>query len=221
MATGKFIALYRVSTSKQARSGLGLDAQKAAVRAYLDGGNWQLIAEFVEVESGKKLRRSQLDAAIERCKMCAATLVISRFDRLTRNLSVLCKLRDNGIRFVAVDNANATELTVNILISVAQEEARLISERTKQALAASKARGTVLGGYRGGPVPDAHLGAKARQEAADGFAALVGPMMREMRESGLSLRQIAAKLTADSIQTVAGGQWTATAVRNVLQRVGA
>jgi DNA invertase Pin-like site-specific DNA recombinase len=131
---------------------------------------------------------------------------------------VLCKLRDNGIRFVAVDNANATELTVNILISVAQEEARLISERTKAALAASKARGTVLGGYRGGPVPDASLGGKARQEAADSFAALVGPMIREMRQSGLSLRQIAAKLTDDSIQTAAAGQWTATTVRNILLR---
>jgi DNA invertase Pin-like site-specific DNA recombinase len=160
MASGKFIALYRVSTGKQAQSGLGLEAQKAAVRTYLDGGNWQLIAEFVEVESGRKLRRSQLDAAIERCKMCRATLVIAKFDRLTRNLSVLCKLRDNGIRFVAVDNAHATELTVNILISVAQEEARLISERTRLALAASKARGAVLGGYRGGPCLMPTLAAK-------------------------------------------------------------
>lgn len=214
----KYVAIYRVSTTGQGKSGLGLEGQKAAVKAHLAPGD-KLLAEFTEIETGTKVSRCELEKAVQYCRMTGSTLIFAKFDRLTRNLSALCRLRDTGVKFTAVDNPNASELTVNILISVAQEEARLISERTKTALQAAKARGRVLGGYRGGPVPDVSLSVKARREAADAFAALVGPTIQAHRKDGLSLHQIAQRLTDDGINTAHDGAWTATAVRNVIIRL--
>jgi hypothetical protein len=114
---------------------------------------------------------------------------------------------------------NANRLTIGILAMVAEEEARAISTRTKVALAAAKARGTVLGGYRGGPKADGTLGAQARRDMADTFAVGLAPMLRPMRDEGLSLRQMAARLDAQKIMTPRGGAWTATAVKNVLARI--
>ena len=127
---GRFVSYLRVSTERQGRSGLGLEAQRESVAQYLNGGRWKLLGEFLEVESGKRSDRAQLAAAIERCKLTGATLLVAKLDRLSRNLHFLTGLRDSGIRFRAVDNPDANELTVNILASVADAEGKAISRRT-------------------------------------------------------------------------------------------
>jgi DNA invertase Pin-like site-specific DNA recombinase len=149
MAQGKFVAYYRVSTAKQGRSGLGLEAQQEAVRAYLNGGSWQLVAEVVEVESGKRNDRSKLAEALRLCRLHGATLIIAKLDRLARNVAFISNLMESGVEFTAVDFPQANRLTVHILAAVAEHEAKAISTRTKDALAAAKARGVRLGGDRG------------------------------------------------------------------------
>jgi DNA invertase Pin-like site-specific DNA recombinase len=221
MATGNFVAYYRVSTDKQGRSGLGLAAQREAVHAYLNGGNWRLLAEFTEVESGRKSDREELAKALTHCRRTGARLVIAKLDRLSRDAHFLLGLDKAGVDFVAVDMPHANKLTVGIMALVAQEEAKAISARTKAALAAAKARGQALGGYRGGPVPDGRQGAAANKSAADAFAAEVGSIAHDYRTQGLSLAAIASKLTADSIQTPRGGAWAAASVRNLLARYSA
>ena len=131
----------------QAWHWLGLEAQRAAVAAYLNGGSWRLEAEFVETESGKRSdNRPQLAAALAACKKLKAKLVVAKLDRLSRNLAFIAALMDSGVEFVAVDNPHATRLTLRILAAVAEHERAMISERTKAALAAAKARGRKLGG---------------------------------------------------------------------------
>src|SRR5437016_4640707 len=142
---GKFIAYFRVSTDKQGKSGLGLEAQRKAVLDYLDGGRWSLVQEFVEIESGKHNERPQLTAALAACNKHRARLVIAKLDRLSRNLAFIAALMESGVEFVAVDNPHANKLTVHILAAVAQHERELISARTSAALKAAKARGKRLG----------------------------------------------------------------------------
>ena len=139
--SGKFVAYYRVSTDRQGKSGLGLDAQREAVTSYLNGGSWQLVQELVEVESGKRADRPQLAAALAACRKHKAKLVIAKLDRLSRNLAFVATLMESGVEFVAVDNPHANRLTVHILAAVAEHERVMISERTKAALAAAKASG--------------------------------------------------------------------------------
>jgi DNA invertase Pin-like site-specific DNA recombinase len=148
MAKGRFVSYLRVSTERQGRSGLGLEAQRAAVTDYLDGGNWQLVAELVEVESGAKAARPKLAEALALCRSHRATLVIAKLDRLTRDAHFLLGLKKAGIDFVAADMPSANRMTVGIMAVVAEEERRMISARTKAALAAAKARGKKLGGLR-------------------------------------------------------------------------
>jgi DNA invertase Pin-like site-specific DNA recombinase len=208
------------------RSGLGIEAQQSAVRAYLDGGRWQLIGEYNEIESGKLNDRPQLAAAIEQCKLTGATLVIAKLDRLSRDACFLLGLEKTGLDFVAADMPNANRLTVGIMAVIAQEERRMISERTKVALVAAKARGTQLGGWRAtrrdgsarlpaAPVSVPQAAARAKAAA---FAARVAPTAVELRAEGMSLRAIAAELTARHVATANGGQWTARAVLNLLSR---
>src|SRR5215471_5776281 len=142
---GKFVAYFRVSTDRQGKSGLGLEAQRKAVLDYLNGGSWELVQEFVEVESGKHSERPQLEAALAACKKHRARLVIAKLDRLSRNLAFIATLMESGVEFTAVDNPHANKLTIHILAAVAQHEREMISERTKAALAAAKARGQRLG----------------------------------------------------------------------------
>ena len=144
----QFIAYFRVSTDRQGKSGLGLEAQREAVMNYLNGGSWTLAAEYVEVESGKHSDRQQLAAALAACKKHRAKLVIAKLDRLSRNLAFIAALMESGVEFVAVDNPHANKLTVHILAAVAQHEREMISERTKAALQAAKARGKKLGNPR-------------------------------------------------------------------------
>jgi DNA invertase Pin-like site-specific DNA recombinase len=141
---GKFVAYFRVSTDRQGKSSLGLDAQREAVMHYLDGGSWQLVGEFTEVESGKHSDRPQLAAAVAACKKLRAKLVIAKLDRLSRNLAFIAAPMDSGVEFVAVDNPHANKLTVHILAAVAQHEREMIAERTRGALRAAKARGVTM-----------------------------------------------------------------------------
>lgn len=219
MASGQFVAYYRVSTAKQGRSGLGLEAQQAAVLAFLNGGRWTLAAEFTEVESGKLADRPQLAKAMQHCRLTGATLVIAKLDRLSRDAAFLIGLEQAGVNFVAADMPNANRLTVRLMAVIAQEEREMIARRTKDALAAAKARGVILGGYKGGPAPDGRLGAMANRAKAAGFASRVAPTIQALRSEGKSLHQIAAALTDQGIVTAQGGVWTATAVRRVLVRM--
>jgi DNA invertase Pin-like site-specific DNA recombinase len=151
---GKFVAYFRVSTDKQEKSGLGLDAQRKAVEDYLNGGTWSLVGKFTEVESGKRNQRPELEKALAVCKRNRAKLVIAKIDRLSRNLAFIATLMDSGVEFVAVDNPHANKLTVHILAAVAQHEREMIAQRTKDALQAAKARGVVLGNPRLADVRD-------------------------------------------------------------------
>jgi DNA invertase Pin-like site-specific DNA recombinase len=219
MAKGRFIAYYRVSTARQGQSGLGLEAQRAAVLDYLNGGRWTLVAEFTEIESGANNERPELARALAACRLRGATLVIAKLDRLSRDAHFLLGLEKAGVDFVATDMPSANRLTVGIMALVADEERRMIADRTRRALAAAKARGVKLGGWKGGPVVDGKLGAEARHRQAAAFAARLEPTIADMRGRGLSLRQMAAELIAQGIETPRGGQWSACAVRNVLQRL--
>lgn len=215
----RFVSYLRVSTARQGRSGLGLDAQREAVNTYLNGGSWTVLASFVEVESGRKSDRPELAKAMDLCRLTGAVLVIAKLDRLARDAHFLLGLQKAGVEFVACDMPTANRLTIGIMALVAEEESRAISARTTAALAAAKARGTTLGGWRGGPKVDGALGAAAQRERADAFAKGVAPIVRQMQGEGLSLRQAASRLTEKGIRTPRDGAWTAAAVRNVLARV--
>jgi DNA invertase Pin-like site-specific DNA recombinase len=222
----RFISYLRVSTDKQGKSGLGLEAQREAVAAYLNGGDWKLVHEYVEVESGKQDDRPELTKALARCKMIGGTLIVAKLDRLSRNQAFLMSVYEGtgegGVVFCDLPTIPAGpvgKFIVQQMAAVAELERGLISQRTKVALAAAKARGRRLGGYRGGPVVDQRLAAEARRLAADRFASSVGPMISEMRTSGMSLALIAERLASDGIRTARGGQWTPTAVLNVLNRL--
>jgi DNA invertase Pin-like site-specific DNA recombinase len=217
---GRYVAYYRVSTSRQGKSGLGVEAQKAAVAEYLNSGSWTLLKEFTEVESGKHSDRPQLAAALKICRMTGATLLVAKLDRLSRNAAFLMTLRDANTRFVACDMPQANDLTIGIMALVAQQEREAISSRTKAALKAAKARGVKLGGWKGsqnrGDIALAHA---ARSKKAATFAADVRPMVIEMRDEGLSLRQAAARLTEMGVLTPRGGVWTASGAKRVLDSV--
>ena len=221
MANGKFVAYYRVSTARQGASGLGLDAQKEAVRNYLNGGSWQLVDEVIEVESGKRSDRPKLQEAIRLCRLHKATLVIAKLDRLARNVAFVSNLMESGVEFTAVDFPQANRLTVHILAAVAEHEAKAISDRTKAALAAAKARGRKLGGDRGNLANVSATGREnsiiARQAKAAHRAADLRDTLTEMTNNGAtSLRQLAVELNKRGIPTARGGRWSAIQVKRVL-----
>jgi DNA invertase Pin-like site-specific DNA recombinase len=223
MAEGKWISYLRVSTSRQGKSGLGLEAQRTSVTDFLNGGQWKLVKEFVEVESGKRADRPQLEAALAACRLHGAKLVIAKLDRLSRDAHFLLGLDKAGVDFVAADMPNANRLTVGIMAMVAEEERRMISARTKAALDAAKKRGVALGGNRG-TKPTAKMRARARavvQQRADARAADIGPTIKALQAAGAtSLRAIAAGLNQHGIPTSRGaGEWTAVQVGRVLERI--
>ncbi len=226
MAKGRFVSYLRVSTDKQGRSGLGLEAQRKAVEDFLNGGSWKLIDEFIEVESGKRDDRPKLAEALARCRLHNATLVIAKLDRLSRDAHFLLGLQKAGVRFVAADMPEANEMVVGIMAVVAQAERKMISQRTKAALAAAKARGVRLGGDRGHLAAVAkqgsELGVQAIKAKADATADLIVPTICKLQANGYSLRQIAAELTRRGIDTPRkGGAWQAVQVQRVLERAGA
>lgn len=228
MAQGRFISYLRVSTDRQGRSGLGLEAQRKAVADYLNGGSWQLVEEVIEVESGGKNDRPQLQAAIEKCRAYGAKLVVAKIDRLTRDAGFLLSLRDAGIDFVAADMPDANRLTVGIMALVAEQEREAISQRTKAALAAAKARGTQLGAYRDGKFvgrvgtkDDAQRATEGRMKQADAFAWGVHTALQDADPDGTaSLSAIARHFIERGVPTPSGrGSWSAAAVARLKARL--
>ena len=187
----KYVLYYRVSTQRQGRSGLGLEAQQAAVQAFLAGREAQVIGEYREIESGRKSNRQQLAAAMLMCRMTNSVLLIAKLDRLARDAHFLLGLEKSGIEFVAADMPFANRLTIGIMALVAEEEAKAISARTKAALAARKARGLPLGNPASLRPADQAGAARAQlawaKKAAD-HATMVLPAIQEMRTAGMSLR---------------------------------
>lgn len=222
MADGKFIAYYRVSTERQGVSGLGLEAQKKSVIDFLNGGNWELLAEFTEVESGKRHEnRPELAAALSACKRHKATLVIAKLDRLARNVAFIANVLEAGVDVAVVDMPNANTLTLQIMAAVAEHERKMISDRTKAALAAKKARGEPLGN-RVNLAEAQAKGSMATKRAAEAFAANILPIIEQIRRSGVdSYNGIAIALNARGIKTARGGLWAAATVRNVMLRAPA
>ena len=223
MADGRFVSYLRVSTAKQGASGLGLDAQRKAVDDYLNGGRWSVIAEVVEVESGKRDDRPKLAEAMALCRVHNATLVVAKLDRLSRDAAFLMNLQKAGVRFIAADMPEANEMTVGIMAVVAQAERKMISTRTKAALAAAKARGTKLGGTRWdqltGDVADKGraAGIATRQARATGRANDLAPIIADLKAKGAtSLRDIASGLNDQGIPTARGGSWSAVQVQRIL-----
>lgn len=218
--SGRFVAYYRVSTKRQGDSGLGLEAQREAVRQHLARGGWPPLAELVEVESGRKVDRPKLIEALALCRLHNATLIIAKLDRLARNVAFTASLMDSGVEFVACDFPQANRLTIHILAAVAEHEREAISQRTKAALAAAKVRGVRLGND-GSNLRNGALGAKrgqaVRQANAAARSATVLPIVRAIQADGTaSLRGIAAALNARTIPAPRGGSWSANQVRRAL-----
>ena len=222
---GKYVAYYRVSTQRQGRSGLGLEAQQRAVREHLNGGSWLLVAEITEVESGKRADRPKLNEALKQCRVHGATLIIAKLDRLARNVAFVSALMDAGVDFEAVDFPQANRLTIHIMAAVAEHEAKAISDRTRAALASAKRRGVKLGGVRKGHKPFTAkaraMGPKVRAARAQERAADLAPIIAELRASGVTtLHTIAAALNVRGIPTASGsGTWQATSVSRLLAKL--
>ena len=217
MANGKFVSYLRVSTDAQGRSGLGLEAQQAAVSNYLNGGSWELVDSFVEVESGRNSDRPELAKSLAACKKYKAVLVVAKLDRLSRSVAFLARLLEANVEFVACDNPHANKLMVHMLAAFAEHERDQISARTKAALAAAKARGVKLGGPK---LAEAQAKGQSAQKAdADKRAVNIMPVIREIQSAGItSLNAIAQTLNARGVQTPRSGQWFASSVKNLLAR---
>lgn len=221
MQSGRFISYYRVSTQQQGRSGLGLEAQKKAVADYLSDGEWELLHEFVEIESGRRKDRPQLKAALDMCRRTKATLVIAKLDRLARNVAFIATLLEGKIKFICCDMPDADSTMLQIYSAIAEREAAKISERTKAALAAAKARGKLLGWsmpMRAGEQRiAAQRGAASNRRQAQQFASNVLPIVESVRAAGLSsLASIADALNARGIATARGGRWHAATVKRLI-----
>ncbi len=221
---GKFVSYLRVSTARQGASGLGLEAQRASVESFLNGGRWKLIAEHVEIESGKDdHNRPALQQALEACRIYGATLVIAKIDRLSRDAHFLLGLQKAGVKFVAADMPEANEMVVGMMALMAQAERRMISERTKAALQAAKARGQRLGQPKGYRIPNGEIGRERAIERvvanADAFAERLRAVFAGL--AGLSANAAAAELNARGVQTARGGKWSARSVIDVRTRLGA
>lgn len=221
--TGRYVSYCRVSTARQGASGLGLEAQQTAVREYLAGKGWPPIAEFVEIESGRKSDRPELARALAACRLYGAVLVIAKLDRLARNAAFLLSLRDAGVEFVACDMPDANRLTVGIMAMVAEDEAERISARTKAALAAAKVRGTKLGGWRGYAPSDADRmsATEAVRAKADADAERLREIVLQVRGDGVSTAAgLAKRFNEMNIPTPRGGMWQAVSVQRLVARLG-
>lgn len=229
MASENFIAYFRVSTDKQGKSGLGLEAQQKAVSDYLNGGNWNLVSSFVEIESGRRSDRPKLQEALAACRIHKATLVVAKVDRLTRSVGFLHKLIDAGVevRFCDLPQLEGAvgRFMLTQMAAVAELEAGLISKRTKDALSAAKARGVKLGNNPRNMLTHGTKGRTAslaaRTNAANDRAKDLAPILKGLMSQGQSLRTIAATLDAQGIKTARGSSWTAAAVSRVIKRLAA
>jgi DNA invertase Pin-like site-specific DNA recombinase len=234
----KFVSYLRVSTARQGQSGLGLEAQRATVQAFVASRGGEIIApEYVEVESGKRNDRPELAKALLRCRKTGATLVIAKLDRLSRNAAFLMTLRDTGVQFVAADLPEANTMTVGIMAIMAQHEREQTAKRTVDALAAAKALGRKLGGYRANAADIAHYqkrGARANVNRANEAAELIRDDIEPLAKAGMTLRAIADILNQRGILTPSSRillrrhklsdqtrkEWSAQGVANVIERLG-
>lgn len=219
----QIISYLRVSTARQGASGLGLEAQRSAVAAYAAAGGHTLVCEFVEVESGSKNARLQLTAALTACRLHRATLVIAKLDRLARNVAFIANLMDGGVEFVACDMPHANRLTLHLLAAIAEHEREMISQRTKAALQAARARGVRLGNPNGaaalldGCKSAAGASAALRAAKAAQHAGAVAPTMGELARAGLNNRQVAVELNRRGVPSPSGRAWYAEQVRRTRQ----
>jgi DNA invertase Pin-like site-specific DNA recombinase len=221
----KIVSYLRVSTRRQGSSGLGLEAQLAAIHKYARQRSASIIETFTEVESGKGNDRPQLQKALHLAKVTGATLVIAKLDRLSRNAAFLLTLRDSGVRFIAADMPDANDLTVGVMALVAQQEREAISRRTKEALLAAKVRGVRLGNpfgaqalKRAGQGNAASL--RAIRSKADAHARNLQPVIVALATDGIrSLGEIAEALNERGMLTPRGGRWHKSSVRNLLNRL--
>jgi DNA invertase Pin-like site-specific DNA recombinase len=231
MTAEKYVAYYRVSTQRQGRSGLGLEAQREAVRTLVDRNGGRLLEEITEVESGKRSDRPELRRAIRRAKVSGARLIIAKLDRLSRNASFLLHLRDSGVRFIAADLPNADETVVGIMAVIAQREREVIAQRTREALAVARKRLAKQGRTLGNPNGAAAIrrADKGNTAAIAAVAAAAAQRAEEMRETiadvvasgSVSQAAIAAELNRREIEAPRGGCWYPMGVARLRRRLGA
>lgn len=220
MQNSAYVAYYRVSTIKQGQSGLGLEAQQAAVTAFLGDRPATLLHTFTEQETGKGANalatRPQLRAALEACRKHRATLIIAKLDRLARNVHFVSGLLETGCDFVAADMPHANKVMIQMHAVMSEWERDQISARTKAALSAAKARGVVLG-VTGKANLKGNL--EARQDAANAFAMRLGKTLAGFQASGMTQRQMTAELNNLGIKTARGGEWSLAQLQRVLKRL--
>jgi len=216
-----YVAYLRVSTNRQGIDGLGVEAQRKTIADYISGNGKRIVAEFKEVESGKNCKRPELERALVACRLMPATLIVAKMDRLARDTAFLMNLKNAGVEFVACDFPEANRMIVGILASVAEGESHMISERTRAAMAAAKARGQTFGGNKGKLHLASPLGvaasARARGERKRLRAMELGSIIQPMREEGATLQALADHLNRIGFTTPRGCQWTPAGVRGVLQ----
>jgi len=212
--THTWVAYYRVSTLRQGESGLGIEAQKAAVHAYLRNQPGSVIGEFVETESGKKAaNRPQLQSALALCRTAKATLIIAKLDRLARNVHFVSGLLESGVNFVAVDQPTKDRFMLHVQAAFAEEEARRISVRTKEALAAARQRGVILG------ATGKAMGERLRKQAMERALALA-PLIEEIKGDGfVTVRQIQQELNRRRIPSPKGATWHIPTLYFTLRRI--
>jgi len=215
-SNGRAVAYLRVSTDRQGRSGLGLEAQREAVARYATEARLELVGEFVEVETGKGsnalAKRPQLLAALTEAKRGKAKLVLAKLDRLARNVHFISGLMETGVDFAVADMPNADRFQLHLFAALAEKEAEVISHRTKAALAAAKARGTLLG------VHGAVLAKKNKERALVRLEPMA-ERLSAMRREGLSVRQMVARLNEAEVASPGGGRWHPTNLQRALSRL--
>lgn len=218
----RYVAYYRVSTAKQGRSGLGLDAQKHAVETHLTACSGRVLAEYVEVESGRRRDRQELKRAIDHARATRSRLIIAKLDRLARNVSFTATLMDSGIEFVCCDLPQANRFTIHVMAALAEMEAEMISTRTKAALAEAKKRGVTLGNprlaeFRGSPEAASEAWRAMSASRASAYLGLV----LEARKAGIeTLQGVADYLNGKGALTPGGRHWYPTTIKRLLSRLG-
>ena len=225
MERHRYVSYLRVSTGGQAQSGLGLEAQRNAVVEFIRATGSVVIGEFVEVESGRKVDRPQLASALSACRVHKAMLLVAKIDRLSRNAHFLLGLKESGVEFVCCDMPSANRLTVGIMAMVAEEEARLISVRTRLALQAARARGVRLGTPNLTPSArreGAKWSARIRADRAIRRAKDLSGELTKLSERGISRPgEITSELNRLRIPASRGGKWSTTQVVRLLSRLAA
>lgn len=223
----KFVSYLRVSTAKQGKSGLGLEAQRSAVESFLNGGQWRLLREYVEIETGSgAVERPELQKALHHAKVTGATLVIAKLDRLSRNVAFIDNLQESKVAFVCADMPEANETMISFMAVMAKHERKAISKRTREALQAAKAQGRKLGNPNGASaLRRANKGNTAAIEALKADADRraredILPVVDDIRATGTtSMKGIAAELNARGILTARKGRWHPTSVKRLLERI--